>query len=1021
MLLQNHRRVAKLLTALIVCCGACSICAAAETPDMAQGGLADRILAEAAIHGGLVVHVGCNGGRLTAELHAGDAYLVQGLDADLANVAEARSHIRSLGLYGPVSVVHFDGQSLPYADGVVNLVVSEDLGAVSMKEVLRVLAPRGVAYVKDGDSWKKTIKPRPADIDDWTHYLHAADNNAVAKDEQVGPPARLQWKSDPMWCRSHNGVGSSIALVLSSGGRLFSVVDEGLIGQPGLPDLWTLVARDAFNGKLLWKRRIAKLSKRALAVQGDRLFLISQDRELVILDATDGQTLKTCEEIEGADELLWAEGLAVVHLRSSRKEGDTIAAVDAQTGRVAWKAPAAEFEGDSLAAADAQAYYRAGGEIVCLDLHSGEEKWRARTKSTKGGVIMIYQGVVFDTGGGLKAFDSSSGEALWTGPSVSKRLGVFGAAGLIWMSDIQEPGRTFLWTPAPTIATGFDPRSGEVKRTVTANRLVTPGHHIRCYSAKATERYLLLPKRGVEFVDLKGENHMRNDWLRAPCGHGVMAANGLLYVPPHQCFCYPGVKLAGYNAVAAEKRDTERGSRGEGETRVSRLERGPAYNPTAYSLQPTASSPSWPTYRHDARRSGATESPLPDRLKTLWKRDLGGVLSQPVAADGRLLVAEEDAHSVTCLDSAGGETLWRYTAGARIDTPPTLHEGLVLFGSADGYVYCLRAADGELVWRFQAAPERQQIVVFDQLESVWPVHGSVLVQNGVAYCTAGRSSYLDGGIWVYALDPKTGRVLHERHMEGPQPDVAEVAGRPFDMEGARTDLLVGDGQDIYMFFKRFAADLTLKAAPRITKLGDREVSLHLMSNAGFLDKSWFDRNYWTYSSRWPGFYFGYDAPKVGQILVFDDDTTYGLHVFTTRQGHSPRFWPATDGYELFADDNRNEPLLRPTSIGREKGLGFSRMMPPKWSTQIPIRARAMLISPGRLYLAGPPDVVTEDDPMAAFEGRAGGLLWVVSSEDGSRLAEYRLESPPVFDGLSAAAGRLYLSARDGSLICMGEE
>jgi hypothetical protein len=192
-----------------------------------------------------------------------------------------------------------------------------------------------------------------------------------------------------------------------------------------------------------------------------------------------------------------------------------------------------------------------------------------------------------------------------------------------------------------------------------------------------------------------------------------------------------------------------------------------------------------------------------------------------------------------------------------------------------------------------------------------------------------------------------------------------------------------------------------------------------MSNAGFLDKSWFDRNFWMYSARWPGFYFGYEAPKVGQILVFDDETTYGLHVFTTRQGHSPRFWPGTDGYELFADWNAGEPVLRPTSIGREKGIGFSRTLPPKWSVRIPVRARAMVLSGQHLYLAGPPDVVVQDDPMAAFEGRGGGRLWVVSSDDGKRLAEYNLEQPPVFDGMSAAAGRLYLATRNGSLICMG--
>jgi hypothetical protein len=112
-------------------------------------------------------------------------------------------------------------------------------------------------------------------------------------DMRVGPPRHLQWKSDPLWCRSHNGVAKSIDLVLLAEGRLFSVIDEGLIGQPGLPDRWTLVVRDGFNGTLLWKQRLARPSKRSLVAAGEKLYLISMNRELTISrwgdrpDATD--------------------------------------------------------------------------------------------------------------------------------------------------------------------------------------------------------------------------------------------------------------------------------------------------------------------------------------------------------------------------------------------------------------------------------------------------------------------------------------------------------------------------------------------------------------------------------------------------------------------------------------------------------------------------------------------------------------------------------------------------------------
>jgi len=280
-------------------------------------------------------------------------------------------------------------------------------------------------------------------------------------------------------------------------------------------------------------------------------------------------------------------------------------------------------------------------------------------------------------------------------------------------------------------------------------------------------------------------------------------------------------------------------------------------------------------------------------------------------------------------------------------------------------------------------------------------------------------SFLDGGIYDFALKPETGKLLHEARVESPGADVSKQAGLPCDMEGTRTDILVGDGEDIYQFFVRFNADLTRQDTPRITKLGDREVSQHLMTNAGLLDWSWFDRNFWIHGVRWPGFYFAYDAPKSGQILVFDAETTYGLHVFRRRSGHSPIFEPGHGKYELFADENANRAVLRPMEIGREKVTSLTRRLMPKWSEEIPVRARAMVLAGDRLYLAGPPDVVPSDDPLAAFEGKKGAKLWVVSAENGKKLNAYDLSRLPFFDGLIAAAGYLYLSTKGGHLLSIG--
>jgi len=133
------------------------------------------------------------------------------------------------------------------------------------------------------------------------------------------------------------------------------------------------------------------------------------------------------------------------------------------------------------------------------------------------------------------------------------------------------------------------------------------------------------------------------------------------------------------------------------------------------------------------------------------------------------------------------------------------------------------------------------------------------------------------------------------------------------------------------------------------------------------------------------------------------------------------FFPGKKGYLLFADDNDNEPVLVGKAINKDKGTGFTRARPPKWSVWAPVRVRAMVLADETLFVAGPPDVLDPKDPLGAFEGRKGALLWAVSASDGKKLAEYKLDSPPIFDGMIAAGGRLYISTINGRLICMGKK
>jgi len=84
-----------------------------------------------------------------------------------SSIETARKHIQSLGSYGPVSVIRWTSDHLPYVDNLVTLLVSENPGEIPMDEIMRVLAPLGVAYMKRDGHWARTVKPWPKDIDEW--------------------------------------------------------------------------------------------------------------------------------------------------------------------------------------------------------------------------------------------------------------------------------------------------------------------------------------------------------------------------------------------------------------------------------------------------------------------------------------------------------------------------------------------------------------------------------------------------------------------------------------------------------------------------------------------------------------------------------------------------------------------------------------------------------------------------------------------------------------------------------------
>ncbi|MGD2175183.1 MAG: hypothetical protein PVJ27_07255, partial [Candidatus Brocadiaceae bacterium] len=331
----------------------------------------------------------------------------------------------------------------------------------------------------------------------------------------------------------------------------------------------------------------------------------------------------------------------------------------------------------------------------------------------------------------------------------------------------------------------------------------------------------------------------------------------------------------------------------------------------------------------------------------------------------------------------------------------------------DGWVYCLRASDGALVWRFRAAPEERLVGAWDQLESAWPVPGSILVVNDTAYFAAGRCSFADGGIYVYGVDPRTGDKRCETLLYGPyDEDGHEVIALGKDIEGALNDILVSDGELVYM--RNTPLDLQCVQQERSA------AGPHVIATGGLLDDAWNHRTFWTVNTDIGYGGSGRGMPD-GEILAVANNTVYGIRGYPV--GRHSTFDPYAAGYTLFSGDIEAKQATGETTEPKERKKRprqpSSVTCTERWSVGIPLCAKAMVLVGETLFIAGTPNVYDPDDPSGAVEGRKGAQLWAMSAADGTKLAGRTLRSAPAFDGMIAANGRLYVATKSGKLVCFG--
>lgn len=124
---------------------------------------------------------------------------------------------------------------------------------------------------------------------------------------------------------------------------------------------------------------------------------------------------------------------------------------------------------------------------------------------------------------------------------------------------------------------------------------------------------------------------------------------------------------------------------------------------------------------------------------------------------------------------------------------------------------------------------------------------------------------------------------------------------------------------------------------------------------------------------------------------------------------------------------------------RGGGRSGGSAVEPHWTTDIPLYARAMVLTDQTLFVCGPPDLIDEEqtfqrlvsrDPkvqallerqQTALDGEQGSVLRAVSAVDGTLVKEWKLPSLPIWDAIAAAHGRLLIATVNGEIICMGSD
>ena len=430
----------------------------------------------------------------------------------------------------------------------------------------------------------------------------------------------------------------------------------------------------------------------------------------------------------------------------------------------------------------------------------------------------------------------------------------------------------------------------------------------------------------------------------------------------------------------------------------------------------------WHQFRNDSARSGYTSEVLPQSLVLCWSHQSQhrpvpawptrnrlrfDRAFQPIVADGILCFGSSADDTVYALDSSTGEIVWEFTTDAPIRFAPVAWKDRLFVVSDDGHLYCLSLGTGELIWKYRGGPRDEMLLGNDRMISRWPARGGPVVVENVVYFGAGI--WPSEGIYLYALDARTGEVLWQNDSSGSiemdQPHATARAKSGISAQGyfAATEdmLLVPTGRAVPAVLRR--SDGTLSHFP-----------LQAHQHSGGADVVAID----PYFVNSGCVYAIADGEKVG---------TVGLEVAVT-----PDYLIHAIEDTISGLDRRQLTVRREITDRKGKKQWITRLTSPVWKIPVPFNAKPVIPLPedrrapaNRMDSTGWASPVLEKEAasliVAGDKVIVGGKDRVSIVSISRREIVWRSDVDGTAHGLAVADGRLYVSTDQGVIHCFGTE